>query len=113
MIDKELSEILDALTRESMPPYQELELLGYNPFGILKNQRCTEFTDSNDDDDDEYTPSQAEDDEIDYDDGNFEDDDDDNGNNVDEEYEFDEDDEEYTLLTQVLRLNNCRKKYFA
>lgn len=112
MIDKELSEILDALTRESMPPYQELELLGYSPFGKLKNHRYTEFTDSNDDDD-EYTPSQAEDDGIDYDDDNFEDDDDDNGNNVDEEYDFDEDDEEYTLLTQVLRLNNCRKKYFA
>ena len=31
----------------------------------------------------------------------------------DEEYEFDEDDEQYALLAQVLRLNNCRKKYFA
>ena len=30
-----------------------------------------------------------------------------------EEYEVDEDDEQYALLAQVLRLNNCRKKYFA
>ena len=91
MINKELSEILDALTRESgesMLPYQELELLGLSPLG-------------------EFANSEAPDDEIDYDDEEY------SESNAEEEYEFDEDDEEYTLLTQVLRLTNCRKKYFA
>ncbi len=91
MIDKELSEIMDALTRESgesMLPYQELELLGLSPLG-------------------EFADGEAEDDEIDYDDEEY------SESEVDEEYEFDEDDEEYTLLTRVLHLNNCRKKYFA
>ena len=50
-------------------------------------------------------------------DGDYDDDydeyDTDEDGNVEEEYEFDEDDEEYSLLTEVLRLNNCRKKYFA
>ena len=85
MIDKELSEILDALTRESgecMLPYQELELFGFSPIGTLNTR---------------FSNDEPEDDEIDY----------------DEEYEFDEDDEQYALLAQVLRLNNCRKKYFA
>lgn len=98
MISKELSEILDALTREtgeSMLPYQELEILGFSPLG--KSSRLTN--------------SEAEDDDIDYDDENGNDDY--NDDNIDEEYEFDEDDEEYTLLAEVLRLNNCRKKYFA
>ena len=98
MINKELSEILDALTRESgesMPPYQELELLGFSPFGKWGDIQGCVFADS-----------EAEDDEIDYDDEDY------NENNAEEEYEFDEDDEEYSLLTEVLRLNNCRKKYF-
>ena len=93
MIDKELSEIIDALTREngdSMPPCQELELLGFDPFGRLRSIKGTvAFVESEDGEEDE-----------------------DNGY-IDEEYEFDEDDERYSLLTQVLRLNNCRKKYFA
>ena len=95
MIDKELCEILDALTRESgecMLPYQELELFGFSPIGTL-NTRLAD--------------GEAQDDEIDYDDEDYDE------SSVDEEYEFDEDDEEYSLLTQVLRLNNCRKKYFA
>ena len=111
MIDKELSEILDALTREtgeSMPPYQELEILGFSPFGELTAIRRARFSDI-DDDDDEFIPQEAEDDDIDYDEENSEDDD----GYIDEEYEFDEDDEEYMLLSKVLRLNNCRKKYFA
>ena len=93
MIDKELSEIIDALTREngdSMPPCQELELLGFDPFGRLRSIKGTvafvESEDGEEGEDDGY---------------------------IDEEYEFDEDDERYSLLTQVLRLNNCRKKYFA
>jgi hypothetical protein len=32
---------------------------------------------------------------------------------VEEEYEFDENNEEYQLLEQVLRINNDRRKYFA
>ena len=107
MINKELSEILDALTRESgesMLPYQELEILGFSPLGKSDQKRLSMC---NDDDDDEFIPEEAEDDEIDYDDDDY------NESNVDEEYEFDEDDEEYSLLIQVLRLNNCRKKYFA
>ena len=93
MIDKELSEIIDALTRESgdsMPPCQELELLGFDAFGRLRGIKGTvAFVESEDGEEDE-----------------------DNGY-IDEEYEFDEDDERYSLLAQVLRLNNCRKKYFA
>lgn len=99
MIDKELSEILDALTRESgesMLPYQELELFGLTPLGKTSIMQNTMPTDGN-----------AEDDEIDYDDEEY------SQTDADEEYEFDEDDEEYTLLTRVLRFNNCRKKYFA
>ena len=103
MISKELSEILDALTRETgeaMPPCQELALLGLDPFG----RRCEARG---------YTMSQSEvEEDEDYDDDYDEYDTDEDGN-VEEEYEFDEDDEEYSLLTEVLRLNNCRKKYFA
>ena len=98
MIDKELSEILDALTRESgesMLPYQELEMFGFSPFGKSSTHGTV------------FTAEEVEDDEIDYDDDDY------SESEVDEEYEFDEDDEEYTLLTQVLRLTNCRKKYFA
>ncbi len=99
MIDKELCEILDALTRESgesMLPYQELEIFGFSPLGKSGNSQRNMFA-----------GSEVEDDEIDYDDEEY------NESSVDEEYEFDEDDEEYSLLTKVLRLNNCRKKYFA
>lgn len=95
MIDKELSEILDALTRESgecMLPYQELELFGFSPIGTLNTR---------------FSNDEPQDDEIDYDNEEY------TESSVDEEYEFDEDDEYYSLLTQVLRLNNCRKKYFA
>ena len=91
MIDKELSEIIDALTRESgdsMPPCQELELLGFDAFGRLRGIKGT------------VTLVGAEDEAE-------------SDGYIDEEYEFDEDDERYSLLTQVLRLNNCRKKYFA
>ena len=103
MINKELSEILDALTRETgeaMLPCQELALLGFDPFGRCRDTRG-------------YTMSQSEvEEDGDYDDDYDEYDTDEDGN-VEEEYEFDEDDEEYSLLTEVLRLNNCRKKYFA
>ena len=89
MINKELSEILDALTRESgdsMSPCKELELLGFDPFGNL-----TSYGDNDDEDDD---PDYSEEE-------------------IDEEYDYDEADDRYTLLTQILRLYNCRKKYFA
>ena len=102
MIDKELSEIIDALTRESgdsMPPCQELELLGFDAFGRLRGIKGTATLLGADDEEEEG---------VDYDDYNTDDD-----GYVDEEYEIDEDDEEYSLLTEVLRLNNCRKKYFA
>ena len=107
MINKELSEILDALTRESgesMLPYQELEILGFSPLGESSHKHLSMY---NDDDDDEFIPSESEDDEIDYDDDDYD------GSNTDDEYDFDEDNEEYSLLTRVLRLTNCRKKYFA
>jgi hypothetical protein len=98
MINKELSEILDALTRETgdtMSPCKELELLGFDPFGRVYNIKgVVTFGESDDEVADGY--------------GNIDDDD-----YIDEEYEFDEDDEQYALLAQVLRLNNCRKKYFA
>ncbi|MBQ5887831.1 MAG: hypothetical protein IIW77_00970 [Bacteroidaceae bacterium] len=79
MIDKELSELIDALTRESgepMLPCQELALLGYDLF-------TNSFS----------TATQS--------------------SYLDEEYDFDESDEEFRLLSLVLRLNNSRKKYFA
>lgn len=102
MIKKELSEIIDALARESgesMLPYQELELLGYGPQGESNciHRSSVNFT-ADDEDDEEY-----DDDDYDADDES----------RVDEEYEFDDDDEEYSLLSKVLRLNNCRKKYLA
>ena len=95
MINQELSEILDALTREngdSMPPCKELELLGFDPFGNLCNiKECTYYGDINDEEEDsDYSEEE-----------------------IDEEYDYDEADDRYTLLTQVLRLYNCRKKYFA
>lgn len=97
MINKELSEILDALTRETgdtMSPCKELELLGFDPFGRVYNIKgVVTIGESDDEVADGY--------------GTMENDD------YDEEYEFDEDDEQYALLAQVLRLNNCRKKYFA
>ena len=103
MLNKELSEILDALTRETgeaMLPCQELALLGFDSFG--RSREARDFTMSIDEveEDEEY-------------DDDFDEYDTDEDGNVDEEYEFDEDDEEYSLLTEVLRLNNCRKKYFA
>ena len=100
MISKELSEILDALTRESgevMPPCHELALLGFDPFGHYRENW------------EMFAYSEVEEEEgVDYNDYNTDED-----GNIDEEYEFDEDDEEYSLLAEVLRLNNCRKKYFA
>ena len=96
MINKELSEILDALTREngdSMPPCKELELLGFDPFGRLCSiKECASYGESDEEDDDTDNSSEE------Y---------------IDEEYDYDEADDQYTLLTQVLRLYNCRKKYFA
>lgn len=79
MIDKELSELIDALTRESgepMLPCQELALLGYDLFnnGIYQ-----------------MAPNSY----------------------LDEEYDFDESDDEFRLLSLVMRVNNSRKKYFA
>ena len=103
MIKKELSEILDALTRETgeaMPPCQELALLGFDSFG--RRSKTIDYT---------LSLGEVEEDE-DYDDDYDEYDTDEDGN-VEEEYEFDEDDEEYSLLAEVLRMNNCRKKYFA
>lgn len=104
MIKKELSEILDALTRETgeaMPPCQELALLGFDSFG--RRSKTIDYT---------LSLGEIEEEDEDYDD-DFDEYDTNEEGYVDEEYEFDEDNEEYSLLTQVLRLNNCRKKYFA
>ncbi|MBO7239918.1 MAG: hypothetical protein J6V23_05505 [Bacteroidaceae bacterium] len=109
MIDKELSEILDALTRETgdpMPPCEELAILGYDPFGQHHSERrrkpawrpynC-------------YNIGEVEEEEgVEYNDYNT-----DEQGEVEEEYEFDENNEEYQLLEQVLRINNDRRKYFA
>ncbi|MBO5865501.1 MAG: hypothetical protein J6Q73_05570 [Bacteroidaceae bacterium] len=118
MINKELSEILDALTREtgeSMLPYQELEILGLSPLGESSPIPSMPYTIRRDSDYD-FTGSRVENDDIDYDeesDDNYDDYEEYDDGEDEEEYEFDEDDEKYDLLTQVLRLNNCRKKYFA
>ena len=79
MIDKELSELIDALTRESgepMLPFQELALLGYDLFNNSFHQTTK-------------------------------------SSYLDEEYDFDESDDEFRLLSLVMRVNNSRKKYFA
>ena len=97
MINKELCEILDALTRETgdtMPPCQELELLGFDPFGCLYNIKGRVISEEDDDEEESIYNGY-------------------NSDYIDEEYEFDEEDERYSLLVQVLRLSNCRKKYFA
>lgn len=99
MIDKEVSELLDAISREKgtpMSPFEELLILGYYPEmrEIRKNNPKNEI--EYDEDYDDYTQEEDED---------FEE--------VEEEYEFDEDDEEYLLLKSVLLCNNDRKKYFA
>ena len=70
MIDKELSEIIDALTRESgdsMPPCQELELLGFDAFGRLRGIKGTATLLGADDEEEAESDSY-----------------------IDEEYEFDE-----------------------
>lgn len=113
MIEKELGEILDALTREtgeSMRPFQELEILGFDPLGRTHDGRQKLSYDAFDDEyDDDFLPGEAEEEDgVEYNDY-----DSDNNGYIDEEYDFDEDDEEYRLLTDVLRLNNDRRKYFA
>lgn len=93
MLDKELCELLDAISREKgdpMSPFEELLLLGY----------YQEF----------QTKDESEDNEEDYEDYIQEEE---SSEEVDEEYEFDEDDEEYRLLNFILLRNNDRKKYFA
>lgn len=113
MIEKELGEILDALTREtgeSMRPFQELEILGFDPLGRTQDGRQQLEYDTFDDEyDDDFLPGEAEEEDgVEYNDY-----DSDNNGYIDEEYDFDEDDEEYRLLADVLRLNNDRRKYFA
>ena len=113
MIEKELGEILDALTREtgeSMRPFQELEILGFDPLGRTQDGRRKLSYDAFDDAyDDDFLPGEAEEEDgVEYNDY-----DSDNNGYIDEEYDFDEDDEEYRLLADVLKLNNDRRKYFA
>ena len=95
MINKELSELLDAISREKgtpMSPFEELLILGYYPEARkrIMNSEVDEEEDFDDfiQEDEEY--SEAE-----------------------EEYEFDEDEDYYALLQLTLCRNNDRKKYFA
>lgn len=100
MLNKELSELLDAISREigePMQPCRELVLLGFDPLGQCIEKQHTHFG------------SKPEEEEgVEYNDYNT-----DGDSPVDEEYEFDEDDEEYSLLTYALRMNIGCKKYFA
>ncbi|MBQ8336365.1 MAG: hypothetical protein IJY44_02395 [Bacteroidaceae bacterium] len=92
MIDKEESELYDALSRElgePLSPYEELVLLG-----VYDAEWDTEPCDDIDEE-----PESDEGYEID--------------SGKAEEYEFDENDEEYRLLAEVLRYNGNRTKYFA
>ena len=94
MIDKEIFELLDAISREKgdpMSPFEELLMLGYYP------EKKEHFKDDIDEEED-------------YDD--FTQEDEENGD-AEEEYEFDEENEAYTLLNRILCRNNDRKKYFA
>ena len=95
MIDKELNELLDAISREKgtpMSPFEELLMLGYYPEAQERRAR-----------------SEA-DEEEDYDDFTQEDEE---NSETEEEYEFDEEEDYYELLQSTLCRNNDRKKYFA
>lgn len=98
MLEKELCELLDAISREKgdpMSPIEELVLLGVYPeLRELKHSTARAEIEY-DEDSDEYVEEEE------------------NYNEVDEEYEFDEDDENFSLLNFILRRNNDRKKYFA
>lgn len=94
-IEKEKSELYDALSRElgeAMSPYEELVLLGIYDADIEPFERIAE-------DYDEY-PDYDEGFEISY-------------GESDEEYDYDENDERYSMFTDVIKLNNDRKKHFA
>ena len=100
MIDKEVCELLDAISREKgspMSPFEELLILGYYP---EMRELVTVIPKNGSEEEEDYDDYAQEEDEDEFEE-------------VDEEYEFDEDDEEYLLLKSVLRRNNDKKKYFA
>ena len=105
MIDKELSEILDALTRETgdpMPPCEELAILGYDPFGQHHSERrrkpawrAYNF----------YNIGEVEEEEgVEYNDYNT-----DEQGEVEEEYEFDENNEEVVNIIPCRRVGNVKE----
>lgn len=69
--------------------------------------KCIDIDDEDDEfddeEDDEFLP-QEEDDEYDYDEYDY---------SKEEEYELDEDDEQYSLLSKILRIYNDRRKYLV
>lgn len=108
MMDKKLMELLEALARDSknaLPPYKELELLGFDTLGNELGRKETEecsgekrrmvknifWTVT-------YTFPNSYNKEY--------------WNKV-EYYEFDENDHRYAILLKVLKTNNDRRKYFA
>lgn len=110
MITKEEQELIDALSREkgeAMSPFEELTLLGYYENGkaafVNENNEVIEMEIEGVSEglrelwkrvnDDSSQPHK-------------------NWEKV-EEYDFDENDEQYRLLAEVLRYNNNRTKYFA
>lgn len=110
MITKEEKELIDALSREkgeAMSPFEELTLLGYYENGkaafVDKNDKVIEMEVEGVSEGlralwervNSSQPAPPK-----------------NWNRV-EEYDFDENDEQYKLLTEVLRYNNNRTKYFA
>ena len=108
MISKELIELIDAISRDernALPPYKELQLLGFDPFGNeLEHDAREGYQEKYTWEDVLYqesgeVPDNLDDKEVDW--------------NRDEYYEFDENDKKYAMLLQVLRMSNDRKKYFA
>ena len=108
MISKELIELIDAISRDernALPPYKELQLLGFDLFGNeLEHDAREGYQEKYTWEDVLYqesgeVPDNIDDKEVDW--------------NRDEYYEFDENDKKYAMLLQVLRMSNDRKKYFA
>ncbi len=118
MITKEEKELIDALSREkgeAMSPFEELTLLGYYENGkaafinkennVIEmeiegvSERLKAFWERINDETSKQVETQLDTPVK-------------NWNRV-EIYDFDENDEQYTLLTEVLRYNNNKTKYFA
>lgn len=109
MISKELIELIDAISRDeknALPPYKELQLLGFDPFGNelehdgrKRNREEFAMEDIQFPESSEESHKHDDGEEIDWNKTGY--------------YEFDENDKRYAMLLQVLRMSNDRRRYFA